>query len=107
MSEQPPKRRRDCGKGRGVVIKLGKYSCGLYIINEALIRSDTDHTQCHRLDLPGRLLNLKRISDFRQLWEDRRRWTMTPIAIAKLTLEPQPVMILSQYDSLDGEGLRF
>lgn len=26
------------------VIKVGKYSCGLYIINEVLIRFDTDHT---------------------------------------------------------------
>lgn len=52
--------------GKGAVIKLCKYSCGLSIINEALIRFDADHTQCQRLDLPGSLLHLQRISHFRE-----------------------------------------
>lgn len=53
-------------EGKGAVIKLCKYSCGRYIINEALIRFDADQTQRQRLDLPARLLRLQTIPHFRE-----------------------------------------
>lgn len=38
-------------EGEEAVIKLGKYSYGLSIINEWLIRFEADHTRRHSLDV--------------------------------------------------------
>lgn len=45
MINCPPERKgmRDTLDRHGAVIKAGKYSCGHYIFNAALIKSDTDH----------------------------------------------------------------
>lgn len=84
--------------GRGAVIKLCKYSCALYIINEALIRFDADRTQCQRLHLPGSLLHLQRISHFREpSTADTDRLEVTD-RHPKLIPGSPPATIRSHYD---------